>query len=89
MKLLYPAIFYKEENSYYVEFPDLIGCQSFGDTLDETYENSKEALAGFCLSLLAHDKPIPQPSPLDGIIIEFNSFSSYVETTITVEKLSV
>ena len=40
----YPAIFHEENNSYYVEFPDLKGCFSSGDTIEIAYENSKEAL---------------------------------------------
>lgn len=41
MKLAYPAIFHNEDNSYWVEFPDLVGCNTFGDTLNETLFNAK------------------------------------------------
>ena len=33
----------KDENGYYAFSPDLIGCQSQGDTLDEAVANIKEA----------------------------------------------
>ena len=36
MMFVYPAVFHQEDNAYWVEFPDLPGCQSFGDTLPET-----------------------------------------------------
>lgn len=42
--LTYPAIFTQEDNSYWVEFIDLEGCFSSGDTLAEAMENSKEAM---------------------------------------------
>lgn len=42
--LTYPAIFTQEDNSYWVEFIDLEGCFSRGDTLAEAMENSKEAM---------------------------------------------
>ena len=45
MKAIYPAIFHKENESYWVEFPDLPGCHTFGDTLAETVDNAKEALS--------------------------------------------
>ena len=40
----YPAVFHKENDSYWVEFPDLEGCFSSGQTIEEAYENAKEAL---------------------------------------------
>lgn len=43
---IYPAIFYKEDdNSYSVSFPDLEGCFSSGETLEEAFRMAKEALA--------------------------------------------
>ena len=42
--LTYPAIFTKENNQYWVEFIDLEGCYSDGETLAETMENAKEAM---------------------------------------------
>ena len=35
MLFVYPAIFHKEDESYWVEFPDLKGCQTYGGTLNE------------------------------------------------------
>lgn len=43
-KISYPAIFHEDDNSYFVEFPDLEGCLSSGDTIELAYENAKEAL---------------------------------------------
>ena len=43
-KISYPAVFHEDDNSYYVEFPDLQGCLSSGDTIELAFENAKEAL---------------------------------------------
>ena len=43
----YPAIFTLENNQYWVEFIDLKGCFSDGDTLAEAMENAKEAIGLF------------------------------------------
>ena len=43
-KISYPAIFHEEDNSYWVEFPDLEGCFSSGETIEEAFENAKEAI---------------------------------------------
>ena len=45
--LTYPAIFTFENNQYWVEFIDLKGCFSSGETLPEAMEKSKEAIGLF------------------------------------------
>jgi len=40
----YPAIFHPEENGYWVEFPDLPGCFSQGNSIEESYAMASEAL---------------------------------------------
>ena len=43
---IYPAVFHKEEaGGYSVIFPDLNGCFSQGETIEEAFEMAKEALA--------------------------------------------
>lgn len=41
---VYPAIFHKEDESYWVEFPDLKGCNTYGSTIPEAMEMAQEAL---------------------------------------------
>lgn len=67
MKVVYPAILHREDGSYWVEFPDLEGCQSFGDTLAEITNNAKEALSGYCLTLIEEQRKLPPPSDIDEI----------------------
>lgn len=46
-QVYYPAVFHKaepDETGYWIEFPDLPGCLSEGDTIEESYEMAKEAL---------------------------------------------
>lgn len=64
MKLLYPATvtFDPEDNGYFVEFVDLPGCITEGETLDDALSNSREALTGFLASLFERNLPIPEPS---------------------------
>ena len=47
-KYAYPAIFTKEEKGYSVEFPDIEGCYTCGDTLPEAMEMAEDA---WCLVL--------------------------------------
>lgn len=43
-KHFYPAVFTKESNGYSVRFPDLEGCFTEGDTLEEAYNMAVEAV---------------------------------------------
>lgn len=62
MLFVYPAIFHEEEGSYWVEFPDLPGCQTYGDNLNSTVKYAQEALAGYLLTMLSEEKKLPVPS---------------------------
>lgn len=85
MLFVYPAIFHKEEDSYWVEFPDLPGCQSFGSTLNETIESAQEALSGYLLTLFEERLPIATPSDISSIsegTVDGSGFVSYVTCDI-------
>lgn len=65
----YPAVFHRENNSYWVEFPDLEGCFSSGKTIEEAYDNAKEAL-GLYLNKDGdlYERSIKKPSDISIII---------------------
>lgn len=48
-KHFYPAVFTKESTGYSVSFPDLEGCFTEGDTLEEAYDMSRDAIGLFLL----------------------------------------
>lgn len=82
MLFTYPAVFHEENSSYWVEFPDLKGCQTFGDTLNETVLYAQEALSGYVLTLLETGRKLPVPSNIKDIVIETDSFTSLVSCDI-------
>jgi predicted RNase H-like HicB family nuclease len=61
MLKVYPAILHAEDG-YWVEFPDLEGCQTYGATLEETMELAQEALGLYLVSLIENNQEIPAPS---------------------------
>ena len=89
MKVIYPAIFHREDNAYWVEFPDLEGCQSFGDTIEETLSGAKEALAAYCVTLFEQGKKLPAPSDTESINVPAGSFTSLVEAELITKSQSV
>jgi len=79
-KYIYPAVFDPcEEGGYCVTFPDLPGCITEGDTLEEAYAMAKEALSLHLWGLEDDGDPIPKPSsPADTTAPE-GGFISLVE----------
>ena len=47
-----------------VAVPDLPGCFSAGDTVEEAYDNAVEAIEGFCEMLAKDGKDLPARKPL-------------------------
>lgn len=64
----YPAkiIFDRKDRVYNVEFPDLPGCLTYGESLEEAKEHATEALSAFLESLDQRNLKLPSPSKLKG-----------------------
>jgi predicted RNase H-like HicB family nuclease len=53
------------KHAYGVVVPDLPGCFSAGDTLDEALTNSQEAILLHLEGLLNDGMPFPSPTPIE------------------------
>ena len=61
----YPILIHKDKGSSYgVTVPDLPGCFSAGDTLDETFAMAHEAIVCYLESLLMDGEAIPEIQPI-------------------------
>lgn len=79
-KYVYPAIFQAEEvGGYSVTFPDLLGCCTEGDTLDQAIEMARDALGLFLYSLEEDKEPIPAPSKPDDIRTNPGQFVTLID----------
>lgn len=79
-KLTYPAIFHPEaDGGYFVDFPDLPGCVTEGNTLSEAMEMAEDALSIYLDSLKEDKDPYPKASAPDDIKIKGRDFVSLVE----------
>lgn len=70
MKLVYPAIFKEEEIGYTVVIPDLLGCSTQGDTLEEAIEMAEDAALGWLLTALEEKEEIPEASNVNDVELE-------------------
>lgn len=48
------------DGGYHASCPALRGCHSEGDTLDEAFENMREAIEVYIESVEAHGEQVPQ-----------------------------
>ena len=61
----YPIVIHKDKGSSYgVIVPDLPGCISVGETLDETFAMAREAIEGHIETLLMHGEAVPELQPI-------------------------
>ncbi|MEG0240311.1 type II toxin-antitoxin system HicB family antitoxin [Anaerorhabdus sp.] len=61
-KLTYLAIIEEGESSYGAYFPDLPGCGTSGDTIEEVCANAKEALELHIYGMEKDNDKLPSPS---------------------------
>ena len=93
MKKVYPAIMHKE-GGFWVEFPDLEGCQTAGETLEETLGLAEEALGLYLVSLEENEQEIPKASNIEDIkadegdvIYIYTDMNAYRRDTKAVKKM--
>lgn len=78
MKVMYPAIFHAEEDGgFWVEFPDLPGCSTQGDSESESYANAVEAMELYLEDDYTIDA-LPKASAASKITTDKNDFVSFV-----------
>ena len=94
MKYVYPAIFREDKklkNAWCVEFPDVAGAATFGNSLYEALEMAEDALAGMlvCWEDCKSGKLTPpmknrivEPTPIEQVKAEPDEFSTSAFVTL-------
>lgn len=79
-KYIFPAIFETcEEGGYSITFPDLPGCITEGDTLDEALRMAKEALELHLWSMEDDQEIIPKPTAPEDVALNKGAFTVLIE----------
>jgi predicted RNase H-like HicB family nuclease len=82
MKKIYPAIFHEEsDGGYWVTFPDIKGCITDGNTLEEAMQNAEEVLGVFIATKMEEKLAVDPPSAIETIHAE-DGFTTYVSADI-------
>lgn len=78
-KYVYPALFTpEEEGGYSVFFPDLEGCYTCGDDLQDAIVMAQDVLAFYLYDEEAEGNKIPPASPADKIERQKGEFVNYI-----------
>ena len=56
------AIYEQTEDGWWVHFPDLPGCTTFGSSREEAERNAREAITAHVELLRDSGRPVPAPS---------------------------
>lgn len=78
-KYIYPAIFTPEkEGGYSIMFPDIDGCYTCGENLDDGLSMANDALALMLVQLEDDKEDIPAPTPINKLKLKKNEFSTLI-----------
>ena len=87
----YPIVIERgdDTHAYGVVVPDLPGCFSAGDTLDEAYVMAKEAVEGWLECAIDDGEAIPEPSSMESLA-KIDEYQGWILGTVDVDlsKLS-
>jgi predicted RNase H-like HicB family nuclease len=77
-----------DEAAYGVVVPDLPGCFSSGDTLEEAIAGAEEAGLAWIETALDSGDPIPPPSPLEAIRAK-PEFAGWILSLVTIDPAAL
>lgn len=83
---VYPAIFHPEETGFSVFFPDLKGCQTQGENLEESTIMAQEALGAYLECFAEDDRSIPASSLPKDLVVKDDDFVAMISVDIVVFK---
>ena len=86
-KYVFPAIFTNENPGYSVHFPDVQGCYTDADTLEDALERAEDVLQMVLADLEECGQEIPKPTPIAEIKTDSGSFVVPVLCDTANEKL--
>lgn len=64
---IYPALLSEDGKYVCVRFPDLPGCNTFGEGYADAIASARDALGGHLLCMEEDNDPIPTPTPVSGL----------------------
>lgn len=86
---IYPSIFSFDNDGISVEFPDLEGCFTCGDTTQEAITNAKEAMGLHLFGMEEDNETIPTPTDIKDIKLEDNQSIVLIEVYMPIIREAI
>lgn len=85
MLFYYPMLVHEEEG-YWAEFPDLPGCNAWGDTFEELFTDAQGALNAHIYGILSDGEKLSQPSKPNEIETDDRSYVVLISVDVDINK---
>lgn len=86
---IYPSIFSFDDDGISVEFPDLEGCFTCGDTTKEAIKNAKEAMGLHLFGMEEDNETIPEATDIKDIKLENNQSIVLIEVYMPIVREAI
>ncbi len=86
---IFPAILSYDDDGISVEFPDLPGCLTCGDTTEEAIERLKEALGLHIYGMEEDNELIPEPTNIKDLNLETNQIPILIDIIMPIHRKSI
>ena len=78
MKYIYPAVIHIDSDGLWAEFPDLPGCQTFADNLEELLQNCQEAMECHIAEAVEHGDKLAAPTSIAALPHQENEYATLI-----------
>lgn len=87
MLFIYPAIIHEDTDGIWAEFPDLEGCTTYGDSMEEILSGAAEAMELYVLGMLEKGTTPPSPTDIKALKgLDTHSFATLIRSDIDLAK---
>ena len=97
MRLNYAVVFEQTPNNYSAYVPDLPGCISTGESLEDVQSTIREAITFHIEAMLEHSEPLPEPkmsleqaqSHHNDVLVEYDDTESELPAKFGIVEVEV
>lgn len=86
---IFPAILSFDEDGISVEFPDLPGCLTCGDSTEEAISRAKEALGLHLYSIEEDNELIPEPTDIKQLQLDTGQIPILIEVVMPIHRKAI
>lgn len=87
MLFIYPAIIHEDTDGIWAEFPDLEGCTTYGDSMEEILSGATEAMELYILGLLEDGVQPPTATDVRELKgLGENTFATLIRSDVDLAK---